>query len=169
MPNVGIALGSNLGDRLANLRKAVTLIRSIMDPDQRMLESAVFETDPVACPPNSPAFLNAVIEIGYRGTSLELLEQTRGIERQLGRTLSLCRNEPRTIDLDILYFGDETRSEDPLILPHPRLHERRFVLEPLSMVRPDLRLNGTNRCAWEILSGLPNDAPLRQIATQISL
>jgi 2-amino-4-hydroxy-6-hydroxymethyldihydropteridine diphosphokinase len=161
MPRAGIALGSNLGDRLAHLRSAFSLLREISTPGAAVLTAPVYQTEPLLCPPGSPDFLNTVIEIGFDGNPLELLEKTRAIEKRLGRAPAAERNAPRVIDLDILYLGEETLTGDPLELPHPRIGERRFVLQPLADIRPDLVLPGQQGTVAQLLADLPSDgAPL---------
>ena len=138
----GIALGSNLGDRLANLiagREAVLRLPGVTAP---VLHSRVYETEPVGTEPDAEPFLNAVMEIEFTGDPLALLTALRSIESALGRPTRYPRNAPRTLDLDILYISDLALHDAALILPHPRLHLRRFVLAPLNDVRPDLRLPG---------------------------
>ena len=142
MPRAGLALGSNLGDRLAHLRTAVACLRHIATPGEPVLLALVYQTEPRHCPPGSPDFHNSAIEIDFQGTPHELLEKTRAIELQLGRRRDAPRNAPRTIDIDLLYLGDARVHDDSLILPHPRIGERRFVLQPLADIRPDLVLPG---------------------------
>lgn len=142
MARVGISLGSNLGDRLAHLRRAIALLQ----PHRRsphLLLSPIFETEPVDCPPGSGAFYNAVIEIETDLPPLELLEATQAIEAAMGRPARRETNAPRPIDLDLLYY-DAIEFESPeLILPHPRLTQRAFVLRPLLAIRPDLVPDGS--------------------------
>lgn len=157
MPRAGIALGSNLGDRLRNLRAALDALRQISTPGAPVLTAPVYQTEPRFCPPGSPDFLNTVIEIGFDGSSLELLAQARAIETQLGRTRGAERNTPRVIDIDLLYLGDETMNAAELTLPHPRIGERRFVLQPLAEIRPDLVLPGQSRTLAEMLASLATD------------
>ena len=139
---VGVALGSNLGNRLRNLQEARALLRKLAVPGEAFLQAPVYQAEPVDCPPGSPDFYNTVVEFSCRVTPHELLERTRGIEFHLGRVMAAERNAPRVIDLDILYFGDEQMENDILLLPHPRLTRRRFVLQPLADIRPDLILPG---------------------------
>lgn len=161
MPRAGIALGSNLGDRLFNLREAFSLLLEISTPGEPVLAAPVYQTEPRFCPPGSPDFLNTVVEIGFEGTPLELLAKTRAIERKLGRAQVSERNAPRVIDLDLLYLGDETNARDELELPHPRIGERRFVLQPLADIRPELVLPGRDQSIAGLLAALPPDeAPL---------
>ena len=153
MPHrVGIALGSNLGDRLENLRAARDLLADIAVPGEPVLEAAIYETAPVGCPEGSPDFYNTVIEVSYDGTADDLLDQTQAFQRQLGRSEIAERNAPRVIDIDLLYFGDERVVTDRLELPHPRLTVRRFVLQPLADIRPELVLSGETRSIREHLS-----------------
>ena len=157
MPRAGIALGSNLGDRMHNLRAALEALRQIASPGEPVLTAPVYQTEPRFCPPGSPDFLNTVVEIGFDGGPLEMLAQTRAIETQLGRTRGAERNTPRTIDIDLLYLGDEILDEGELTLPHPRIGERRFVLQPLADIRPDLVLPGETQTVAGMLAGLTTD------------
>jgi 2-amino-4-hydroxy-6-hydroxymethyldihydropteridine diphosphokinase len=136
----GVALGSNLGERLANLRNArkdITALGGVLPP---LRSSAVYETDPVGCEKGAAKFLNAVIEFGYSGKPEELLRALATIEKMLGRPGAHPRNVSRTIDLDLLYFGELVIETGELQLPHPRIVEREFVLRPLADVHPDLIL-----------------------------
>lgn len=142
MPRAGIALGSNLGESADLIDQARLLLRGIAAPAEPFLEAPVYRTAPVDCPPGSPDFLNTVVELEFVGEAIELLGHTQAIERQLGRTASPRRNAPRLIDVDLLYFGDRQLDGDRLTLPHPRLRSRRFVLQPLADIRPDLVLPG---------------------------
>ena len=161
MPRAGIAMGSNLGDRLANLRAAISCLREIAPSAAPVLCAPVYQTEPRFCPPGSPQFLNTVVEIGFDGSPLELLEETRSMEIRLGRLRGTERNAPRTIDIDLLYLGDETCDHPDLTLPHPRIGERRFVLQPLADIRPELILPGQRRTVSEMLAHLVTDeAPL---------
>ena len=165
MPRAGIALGSNLGDRKANLIEAIRLLGEIALQNEAFLKAPVYQTEPLHCPPDSPDFLNTVVEFGFNGTAAELLADTREIEKSMGRTTNPQRNAPRVIDVDILYLGDEQCNSPDLILPHPRLHERRFVLQPLADIRPELVLPGHSKCIAKLLDELKSDeAPLVAIA-----
>lgn len=135
-----MALGSNLGERLANLRNArrdIACLRNVLPP---MRTSAVYETEPVGCEKGAAKFLNAAIEFGYAGEAEELLSALAAIEKLLGRSATHARNVSRTIDLDLLYFGELEIETVELQLPHPRIAEREFVLRPLADIRPDLVL-----------------------------
>ena len=155
----GISLGSNLGNRLANLREARDMLLRLNPTEASFKQSSIYQTDPVGCPPNSPDFYNAVIEIDYIGTPHDLLSSVQGIEWHLGRIPTAERNAPRKIDLDILYFGDTVMDEDVLTLPHPRLTDRRFVLNPLADISPQLILPGDLSTVGEHLRQLDTDEP----------
>jgi 2-amino-4-hydroxy-6-hydroxymethyldihydropteridine diphosphokinase len=159
MPRAGIALGSNLGDRLANLRAACHLLRKISTTGEAVISAPVYQTEPLLCPPDSPEFLNTVIEIHFTGTAFGLLGDTRAIEKELGRAPAAERNAPRLIDIDLLYFGDERIASDSLTLPHPRICERRFVLQPLADIRPDLILPGQILDIASLLQCLRSNEP----------
>lgn len=131
-----IALGSNLGDRAANLREAIEAIGR--EPGVRVLRVATpIETRPVGCPPGSTPFLNAAAALSTELEPLALLDVLLRIEQSLGRRRSV-RNAPRQIDLDLLLFGDQVITSGRLLLPHPRLHERAFVLRPLEEIAPEV-------------------------------
>lgn len=160
----GIALGSNLGNRLAYLREARDLLVGLMPKDALFLQAPVYQSSPVDCPTDSPDFYNTVVEINYPGTSRELLEITQAIERNFGRKPVRDKNAPRFLDLDLLYFGTEICREPDLIIPHPRLSERRFVLQPLADIRPDLILPGHLSSIGDLLRHLDSDeAPLTSV------
>jgi 2-amino-4-hydroxy-6-hydroxymethyldihydropteridine diphosphokinase len=136
MPRIFVGLGSNLGDRERNLREAVERLRKI----GVVRLSTLRDTDPVGVA-DQPNFLNAVAELSSELPARELLDRLLEIERELGRDRAKeGRWGPRTIDLDLLLYGDEVIDEPGLTLPHPRLAERRFVLEPLHELAPDLVL-----------------------------
>ncbi|MES2440360.1 MAG: 2-amino-4-hydroxy-6-hydroxymethyldihydropteridine diphosphokinase [Verrucomicrobiota bacterium] len=159
MPRVGIALGSNLGDRLANLQAARDSLREIATPGSVFLSASTYQTEPLLCPPGSPFFYNSVVEITFDGDAFELLDLTQSLEKRLGRTLKPERNTPRIIDVDLLYFGDRIIDTEALVLPHPRIGERRFVLQPLAEIRPDLVLPGQTGTIAGLLENLVSDEP----------
>ena len=124
---VVIALGSNLGDRRVNLLRAIQQVRRVV----RLVKiSSMYETEPVDAPPGSPNFLNMVVAGIARLTPFELLRELMAIERRLGR-VRRGRNSPRPIDLDLIFHGAHHMRTRELTLPHPRYHEREFVLAPL--------------------------------------
>jgi len=154
----GVALGSNLGDRLAQLRRARRAIEKLPGVSRAILASALYETDPVGCEPDAAKFLNAAIEFQYDGEAQDLLRELAAIEAAYGRPERHPKNSSRTVDLDLLYFGDTELETAELQLPHPRLAERAFVLRPLSEIRPDLILPKQDASVKELLARLP-DAP----------
>ena len=161
---VGLGFGSNLGDRLANLQRARVLISSL--PGLSGLVSApLFETEPVDCAGDAGAFLNSVVEIGLPEDAdlSDLLARLRRIEQSLGRPSRHPRNASRPIDLDILYAGNHRLTTPALTLPHPRLHQRRFVLAPLAAIRPELILPGQEQSVAEILHELDDAGSVRPV------
>jgi 2-amino-4-hydroxy-6-hydroxymethyldihydropteridine diphosphokinase len=149
-----IALGSNLGDRLQNLRLARKRIFNLAGVQPPFLSSPIYETDPVDCEPGASKFLNAVVEFDYEGDPVQLLEQLVRIEESLGRERDRQRNVSRIIDIDLLYCGDRQINNDRLQLPHPRLDLRKFALQPLADIRPDLVLPGQTKTVRELLADL---------------
>jgi 2-amino-4-hydroxy-6-hydroxymethyldihydropteridine diphosphokinase len=160
----GIGLGSNLGDRLANLQSARRKILGLSGVTSPFLPSSAYETDPVGCEPGAGKFLNAVLEIGFDGEPEHLLRELRAIETSLGRQRARERNTSRTIDLDLLYFGDRVMNRGELQLPHPRIGSRRFVLAPLAEIRPDLILPMQTEPVHVLLAKLPNNPAVVRMA-----
>lgn len=147
-----VGLGGNIGDRRAHLEQALDLLTR--EPGIEIVAvSSIRETDPVGYA-EQPRFLNAVAALETELAPRELLERLLAVERLLGRERAGPRFGPRTIDLDLLLYGGEVVEEPGLTVPHPRLAERRFVLEPLAELAPDLVLPDGRRIA-ELLSGLP--------------
>jgi 2-amino-4-hydroxy-6-hydroxymethyldihydropteridine diphosphokinase len=147
-----VALGSNIGDRLENLRAARQAIIDLATVKPPILSSAVYETEPVACEPGARKFLNAVVEFGDERDPARLLEQLIQIEEALGREPDHPKNVSRTIDIDLLYCGDQRINDQRLQLPHPRLHLRTFVLRPLADIRPDFVLPDQKKSIRELLA-----------------
>jgi 2-amino-4-hydroxy-6-hydroxymethyldihydropteridine diphosphokinase len=146
-----VGLGSNLGDRELMIRRAVELLDA--DPAIAVVAvSSLRETDPVGYL-DQPRFLNGTCAVETDLAPRELLGRLLEIERVLGRRRDGPRFGPRTIDLDLLLYGDETVDESDLIVPHPRLAERRFALEPLAELEPGLALPDGRRVA-DLLAGL---------------
>jgi 2-amino-4-hydroxy-6-hydroxymethyldihydropteridine diphosphokinase len=138
MTEVYLGLGSNLGDKAANLRAALKLLSGAQDSEVTLLAvSSLYRTEPVGYL-DQDWFLNAAAHIATQLGPHELLIRLLAIERELGRVRTV-RNGPRTIDLDILLWQNAIVNEDDLVIPHPRLHERLFVLEPLAEIAPDVR------------------------------
>jgi 2-amino-4-hydroxy-6-hydroxymethyldihydropteridine diphosphokinase len=129
-----VGLGANLGEREVTIRRAAELIRA-----HRL--SSIRETEPWGHV-DQPRFLNAVAEVETRASPRELLDELLAVERALGRIREGQRWGPRTIDLDLLLHGSEQLQEPGLSVPHPRLHERLFVLEPLAELDPALEVPG---------------------------
>ena len=154
---VGIALGSNLGDRHAELNAGISFLREL-SLHRRLRESPRIETAPVDCPPGSQDFLNSVAEIELDPgmiPPLELMTRLQAFERERGRPGLRSTNAPRPLDLDIIYYGDQVVQEAGLVIPHPRASQRRFVLQPLSRLRPELVLPGQARTVRELLDSAP--------------
>ncbi|MFT4288990.1 2-amino-4-hydroxy-6-hydroxymethyldihydropteridine diphosphokinase [Nocardioides sp.] len=136
-----IALGSNLGDRAANLQGAVGQLADT--PDVWVKEiSPVYETDPVDAPEGSGSFLNAVVLVETTMSAHRLLDRALAIEDAFDRQRSGVKNEPRTIDIDLIVVGDKPSDEPELRLPHPRAAERAFVLKPWADIDPEAEIPG---------------------------
>ncbi|MEO8440445.1 MAG: 2-amino-4-hydroxy-6-hydroxymethyldihydropteridine diphosphokinase [Spartobacteria bacterium] len=161
-----IALGANLRDRHRCLTTARARLFALPRVTPPLLSSSLYETEPVDCEPGAKPFLNAVVEIGYAGSSRQLLEELQKIEASLGRPPAHARNRSRPIDLDLLYHGAKQLSKDGLQLPHPRLHLRGFVLHPLAEIRPGLLLPGHSRTVAELAGQLPAAPAVVQSARQ---
>lgn len=153
--NVFIALGSNLGDSRATLTSAMARLQELSAAP--LAQSPLLETAPVDCPPGSPGFWNAVVGLVPRAgeTPESLLAKLQALEKEFGRQPRKVLNEARPLDLDLIAFGSETRAIVGLILPHPRAHLRRFVLQPLAEIAPGLILAGQTRSVAQLLAALP--------------
>jgi 2-amino-4-hydroxy-6-hydroxymethyldihydropteridine diphosphokinase len=162
----GLALGSNIGDRLQNLRTARRALASLKQVSPPVLASPIYETEAVDCESGADKFWNAAIELGFEGEPAQLLAQTQEIEVALGRPLSHPRNVSRPLDIDLLYFGDTIIEEDGLQVPHPRMFTRNFVLEPLSRIRPDLVLPTQSKSVRELLGAGTGSAKLVALPEQ---
>lgn len=134
-----VALGANLGNPVATVAAALDALRALPD-SQFVAASSLYRTAPVGLR-HQPDFINAVAELVVTLPAPELLERLFEIEARFGRRRSVP-NAPRTLDLDLLLYGDEVRNDPCLTLPHPRLHERAFVLAPLAEIAPGLSLPG---------------------------
>ena len=139
MATAFIGIGSNLGDRETHLRRALDLLAA-EDGIEIVAVSELRETEPVG-PVEQGPFLNGAVQVSTELPPRQLLERLLDVEQRLGRVRDV-RFGPRTIDLDLLVYGDETADEPGLTLPHPRLHERRFALEPLAELDPSLVVPG---------------------------
>ncbi len=157
MKTVYLSLGSNVGDRERHLQAAIDRLHA---PDFRVRRlSPVYETEPMDRP-NQPWFLNLALEAEAGLFPRVLLGRIRKIERELGRRRATPKG-PRTIDIDILLFGRFVLHTPELVIPHPRLHERRFVLEPLADLAPDLRHPVLGVTMRELLSATMHQAARR--------
>jgi 2-amino-4-hydroxy-6-hydroxymethyldihydropteridine diphosphokinase len=136
MTRAYVGLGSNLGDREATIRAALDALAE-EDGIEVVAVSSLRDTEPVGVGPQ-PRFLNGAAELETTLSARELLDRLLETERRLGRTRVPGEHGPRTIDLDLLLYGDETIDEPGLTIPHPRLHERPFVLEPLAELAAEL-------------------------------
>jgi 2-amino-4-hydroxy-6-hydroxymethyldihydropteridine diphosphokinase len=162
-----IALGSNLGDSAAIIRQAIARLSELSN--EPIISSSMWESVPVDCPPGSPKFINAAVRLIPRAgeTPETLLAKLQKLETEFGRRPKRVHNEARPLDLDLIAFGTQTRSSDVLTLPHPRAHERRFVLEPMSEVAADYILPGQSKTVRELLAQLPNDGSVRKIESGV--
>ena len=146
-----VGLGSNLGDRRAHLDEATHRLAGHADVDL-IARSSIRQTEPVGGPPQG-RYLNAVVELEVRLTPRELLDLLLSIEAELGRVRTVV-DGPRTLDLDLLLFGDRVLDEPGLRVPHPRIAERAFVLEPLAEIAAERVHPETGQTCSELLDGL---------------
>ncbi|HYE19112.1 MAG TPA: 2-amino-4-hydroxy-6-hydroxymethyldihydropteridine diphosphokinase [Tepidisphaeraceae bacterium] len=161
MPTAYIALGANLGDRGANIRAAVEAIGRLAGTRVTRV-SALLETAAVGGPAGAPAFLNGAAEVETELGPRELLAAMLEIERSLGRV----REEkwgPRTIDLDLLMYGDAVIAEEGLHVPHPRMHERAFVMGPLAEIAGGVRHPGVGVTIGELAERLSERSPADEL------
>jgi len=157
---VYLALGTNLGDRQENLKQALRALPPLVEI---RAVSRLYETAP-AYLFNQPAFFNIAVE-GYTALlPLELLAHLQQIEKQMGRE-RLIRYGPRTIDLDIIFYDDLVLDSLELTLPHPRMHERSFVLQPLAELAPDVVHPVLKQSVRELLAHLPADNGVLQVSS----
>ena len=152
MARVFIGIGSNEGDRLEHVSRAIQRL-SHTPGIQVSRMATIYDTEPLG--PPQPEYLNTVIELDTALSPQQLLDALKLLERQLGRVPSAKRWGPRVIDLDILLYDDRVLNEPALIIPHPRMHERRFVLEPLAQLAPTLVHPVLHKTVEELLVSLP--------------
>jgi 2-amino-4-hydroxy-6-hydroxymethyldihydropteridine diphosphokinase len=164
-----LALGSNLGERLASLPGAVD---SLADTPEVWVTavSPVYETTPVDCPPEAKDYLNAVVLLDTTLSAATLLDRALAIEAAYGRERDLeeQRNAPRTLDVDLIVVGDRTANDDRLVLPHPRAAERAFVLAPWHDLEPDAAIPGAGAVA-DLLDKTGRDGLARRDDIELSL
>jgi 2-amino-4-hydroxy-6-hydroxymethyldihydropteridine diphosphokinase len=162
---VYLALGSNLGDREGHLGRALLSLRA---RGVRIgAVSSLYETDPVGGPPQGP-YLNLVAVAETSQGPEALLRSALAVEAEAGRIRGL-RNAARTLDVDVLFHGDDVRRTPGLTLPHPRLHERRFVLVPLVEIAPGLRHPVLGRTAAELLDECPDRSRVERWARPVAV
>ena len=156
----GVALGSNVGDRLGHLNAARKALEKLRAGENAPLFSPIYETEPVDCTPGTAPYLNAVMEIEYDGEPLALFHALQEIERAQGRPTAHARNAPRTLDLDLIAHGRTVLDGPGLMLPHPRAAERLFVMGPLAEIAPDWRhpVSGERAAELAAAAGVGRDA-----------
>jgi 2-amino-4-hydroxy-6-hydroxymethyldihydropteridine diphosphokinase len=147
---VYLSLGSNLGDRLANLEAAIVQLSQL---GSIVARSGFYETEPVDVT-GQPWFLNSAIAVETELMPKQFLSRALAIEQKLGRRRTQAKG-PRTIDIDLLLFGSSVVDTPKLVIPHPAMHERRFVLEPLAEIAPEVRHPAFKKTVREMLSALP--------------
>jgi len=155
---IGLSLGSNMGDRLANLLECRRRLAAV--PFARITaQSGVYETSPQDVPARFAEmnFLNAALVIECSAALRVFAAQCARIEREMGRPKNKTRNAPRIIDIDVIYAGDTVLAGKRLVVPHPRWSEREFVLRPLADVRPDLLIPGARASVARLLSDMKGE------------
>lgn len=172
MPTAYLGLGSNLGDRWASLQAAIRRLRA--EPGLRAIAiSQIYNSTPIDCPPGSGDYLNAAVAVETDRSPADLLKLLHHIERQFGR-IRTETNAPRTLDLDLLLYGDLVIDTADLVVPHPRMHERAFVLVPLEGIAPDAVHPVLKKTVCELLVGVNRDGvklapqPLRTTPGQLA-
>lgn len=159
-----ISIGANIGNPVDTVLRAIDRLADLTA--EPILCSSLWRTAPVDCPPGTPPFVNAAVAIvPLPGETPEsLLEKLLAIENDFGRTRP-GHNAPRTLDLDLIAFGAETRQSADLTLPHPRAHTRRFVLQPLAEIVPDFVIPGRNATIAKLLADLPEGDRIERLRT----
>jgi 2-amino-4-hydroxy-6-hydroxymethyldihydropteridine diphosphokinase len=159
-----VALGSNLGDGRKNVLQAIEQLQGFSE--RPLQKSSLWKTRPLDSPPGSPDFVNAVVGLIPRAdeTPESLLKKLQALEKEFGRRPKQVLNEPRPLDLDLIAFGHEQRDSAELTLPHPRAHQRRFVLQPLAEIASDFVLPGQEKTVGQLLDELPPDDSVRKVS-----
>ena len=160
LTRVYLSLGSNVGDRAAQLRDAIARLSAF---GYVAAESSLYETEPVEFT-DQPWFLNCAVAIETGKTPQQLMTAILKIEEDMGRKRTQKKG-PRTIDIDILLFGDTIINSEELTIPHPAMHQRRFVLEPLSEIASQLRHPIFKRTIRQLLATLPKGQEVRRVTT----
>ncbi len=158
---VYVGLGSSLGDRRSNLERALTELDRAAGVEV-IARSPIYETAPVGGPPDQPDYLNQVARLRTSLSPEQLLELTQRIERKLGRARTV-RDAPRTIDVDLLLYDDLVRPQPDPVIPHPRMHQRAFVLRPLSDIAPDTVHPMLGKTIRGLLDDLADAPPVRPL------
>jgi 2-amino-4-hydroxy-6-hydroxymethyldihydropteridine diphosphokinase len=158
--DIYLSFGSNVGDRESHLREAISRLESA---GRVVSISSLYETEPVEVV-NQPWFLNCALEIETMKMPKQLMAAVLEIEREMGRQRTQSKG-PRIIDLDILLFGDTVVDSPELTIPHPAMHERRFVLEPLVEIAPEARHPVLKKTVREMLDALPRGQTVRKAGT----
>jgi 2-amino-4-hydroxy-6-hydroxymethyldihydropteridine diphosphokinase len=160
---VGIGIGSNLGNKHNHVSQALVQLSKL---NPQMIVSSIYETDPIDCPHGSDTFLNLVVELDWDGMPSPFLKKLQQIELQMGRPTVRIKNQPRVIDMDLLFAGDCVDESKACTIPHPRMLERVFVLEPLMEIDSDRILPHTGKMVKQHLAELKlqeNYKPCRKI------
>lgn len=164
---IGLSLGSNLGDKVTNIRAAAEKL--IHFDDTRLVgKSALYETEPVDVREEFQhlKFLNSVMIVASTASADEWLKRIGQVETELGRVRDADdKNVPRPVDVDIIFYGDQLIGSGGLVVPHPRWAERRFVVQPLADLQPERILPGMEASVGKILSGLPGAEGLHRLET----
>ena len=161
-----VGLGSNLdsrnGSKFEIIRRAINSLEGLSS--RPSIISSIYESEPEFCPPDSPIFVNLIVVLflPVNAEPMRFFRCVQKLEERLGRVRSMGINEPRPIDIDLLFFGKKSISSDYLTIPHPRALKRRFVLEPLAEIAPDLILPGQEFSVLELLSRLPKNGWVRK-------
>ena len=158
---VYLSLGSNLGDRDANLRNAIERLRGVGNP---VAISSFYETEPVDVA-SQPWFMNCAVKLDTEKMPRQLIAAILSLEQEMGRQRKQGK-APRTIDIDVLLFGSSIIKIPSLTIPHPRMHERRFVLEPLAEIAPDTRHPVFKRTIRELRDALPAGQTVKKFAAE---
>ena len=160
---VVVAIGANAGEPVRQVRAAIARLAAWGGGSFR--SSSLWRSAPIDCPTGSPGFVNAVasLEAGIHESAEIWLDRLQALEREFGRRPAAIRNAPRPLDLDLIQFGDERCGRARLTLPHPRAHEREFVLRPLAEILPALLLPGQTRSVESLLAAIGSAGGLVRI------